>query len=60
MTSWSMFELDAAGLRGIENPRLGREPLRLKLPGGGQDVGKVVALVASRCGAWIATSTAIP
>ena len=41
-----LLDLDAAGLRGIEHPRLGGEALRLKLPGGGQDVGVVVALVA--------------
>ena len=40
-----LLDLDAAGLRGIEHTRLGRKPLRLKLPGGGQDVGMMVALV---------------
>ena len=41
-----LLDLDAAGLRGIENPRLGGEPLGFKLPGGGQDVRMMVALVA--------------
>ncbi len=41
-----LLDLDTPGLRGVEHAGLGREPLRLKLPGGGQDVGVMVALVA--------------
>ncbi len=41
-----LFNFDTAGLRGIQHPRLGREPLRLKPPRAGQNVRMMVPLIA--------------
>ena len=40
-----LLDLYAAGLRGIENPRLGGEARGFQLAGGGQDVGVMIALI---------------